>query len=132
MVEREFAVPASPGDERDGRVTIMAAGGGVEANIERWCGQFTQPDGADTGDRAKVEKKTIAGHEVHLVDISGSYNESRGPFGPGVLRPDYRMLAAIISIGQVDYFVKFYGPRRTVADNEDAFQAMIGSLKADR
>src|SRR5450432_3402808 len=48
MVEHEFAIPASKGDSADGRLTVMAAGGGIDANIDRWYGQFTQPDGAST------------------------------------------------------------------------------------
>ena len=39
------------------------------------------------------------------------------------------MLGAIIPTkGAGDYFIKFYGPERTVAENEAAFLAMIKSL----
>ena len=83
-----------------------------------------------------MTKTEIAGHEVRLVDVSGTYNDRRGPFAPAVKRPDYRMLAAIVSIGKKEgapasnYFIKFYGPKKTVAANEKAFTAMIESLKA--
>ncbi len=48
IVEHEFAIPAAEGDKADGRFTIMAAGGSVDANIDRWYAQFSQPDGGST------------------------------------------------------------------------------------
>lgn len=132
IVEHEFAVPKAEGDEQDGRVTVMGAQGGVDANIERWIGQFAQPDGADTKEKVKREKKSIAGQEVHLVDLSGTYKDQRGPFSGGatVQRSGYRMLGAIVVTKKLgSYFVKFYGPEKTVAANEKEFRRMIESLQ---
>ncbi len=130
IVEHEFAIPAAEGDKADGRLTVMAAGGGIEANIERWYGQFTQPDGGSTRERAKVKKIKVAGEEVHLVDISGTFRDQRGPAAPAVEQPKYRMLAAIIATkGSGNYFIKFYGPERTVAGQEKAFLTMIEGLE---
>ncbi|MEX0677284.1 MAG: hypothetical protein WD063_09425 [Pirellulales bacterium] len=130
IIEYEFAIPASTGDPADGRLTVMAASGGIDANIKRWYGQFTQPDGAGTEKRAKVKKTQTAGQDVHLVDISGTFQDQRGPAAPAVERPKYRMLGAIIATQSAgDYFVKFYGPEKTVADNEKAFLEMIDNLE---
>jgi hypothetical protein len=130
IVQYEFAIPAAKGDPINGRLTVMAAGGGVEANIERWFGQFTQPDGSSTKKRGKVKTKQVAGQDVHLVDISGTFKDQRGPVAPAVQRPKYRMLAAIIETQSAgDYFVKFYGPEKTVAENEKAFFNMIDRLE---
>lgn len=130
IVQYEFAIPAAKDDTNDGRLTVMGAGGGVEANIDRWFGQFSQPDGGSTEKRAKVKQANVAGQDVHLVDISGTFRDSRGPAAPVVERPKYRMLAAIIETkGAGDYYVKFYGPEKTVAENEKAFQNMIDSLR---
>ncbi|HEY1067068.1 MAG TPA: hypothetical protein VGE52_13185 [Pirellulales bacterium] len=134
IVQFEFAAPKAEGADADGRVTFMAAGGSIDANIERWYGQFTQPDGKSTKDRAKVEKKTIDGLEVHLVDISGTFAESSGgPFaGKTVERPDYRMLAAIIVANDAQIFIKFTGPAKTIAANAENFQKMIESVKKSK
>lgn len=129
IIEHEFAVPAAEGDKADGRMTVMGAGGGVQANIDRWFGQFSQPDGGSTKDRAKVKKTKIGGHDVHLVDVSGTFRDQRGPVAPAVERAGYRMLAAIIETDRGDYFIKFYGPQRTVAENEKPFLQMIDSLE---
>lgn len=132
IIEVEFEAPAAKGDEIAGRLTIMGAGGNVEQNIERWYGQFTQPDGSDTKKAAKVEKKSIGGNTVHVVDIAGTYKDSpAGPFAGGktVNREDFRMLAAIIETKAAgNYFIKFYGPKGTIAENEKAFQELLQSL----
>ena len=130
IVEHEFAVPAVKGDELDGRVTVMGAAGSIDANIERWHKQFTQPDGSATKDKAKVEKKKIAGQEVIVVDISGNYMDSPGPQAPGVERKDYRMLAAIVQTKNGNVFIKFYGPQKTVTESAAGFNKMLDSLQS--
>ena len=133
IVEAEFAIPAAKGDEQPGRMTVMGAGGSVEANIDRWIGQFEQADGGDTKKAAKIEKLKVNGQNVHYVDVSGTYRDMPGgPFagGKAVLREDYRMLAAIIETEKAgNYFFKFYGPKATVAENEKAFRELVDSLK---
>ena len=97
MIEAEFSVPAADG-EAAGRMTVMGAGGSIEANIDRWCGQFSQPDGSATRDKTTTKKLEVAGCEVTLVDIVGTFTDMPGgPFagGQAVQRPGYRMLAAI-------------------------------------
>jgi len=130
MIEYEFSVPAVAGDPRDGRVTFMAAGGSVEANIQRWINQFEHPQGQAASDQVKQETLEIAGTRVHLVDITGTYMESSGPMmGNAVPRENYRMLGAVIESQEgLNYFIKFYGPEKTVAANADAFRKMIESL----
>lgn len=130
IVDFEFEAPAAEGDETPARVTVMGAGGSVDANIERWISQFSQPDGKSTKDRAKNEKREIAGQTVHIVDIAGTFKDQAGPFAPAVVREDYRMIGAIIvtdKLGQ--YFIKMYGPSSTVAKNEKPFHEMLDSLK---
>jgi hypothetical protein len=133
IIEVEFEIPATKGDENAGRFTVMGAGGDVQDNIDRWFGQFEQPDGSDSKDKGKVEKRTIAGKTVHYVDVAGTYKDSpSGPFAGGkvINREGYRMLAAIVQTKEAgNYFLKFYGPRATVAENEKAFQEMLGSLQ---
>ena len=128
FIDHEFAVPASKGDTEDGRVTVMGAGGTVEANLDRWIAQFSQPDGSETKNLVPEadRKKTIAGVEVHFVDLAGTYKDMPRPFDPNggaTERKDYRMLAAIIVAPKLgNYFIKFYGPRQTVTDHAAEFR----------
>ena len=133
IVQYEFAAPVAKGDKIAGRITVMGAGGSVDANVQRWMGQFTQPDGKSTKDRTKVTKKTIVGGQLHVVDITGTFlDKTGGPFAPGptVKRDNYRMLGAIIvtpKLGQ--YFVKMYGPKATIDAQAKAFQKMVEEAK---
>lgn len=134
IVETEFSIPAEAGDEQAGRMTVMGAGGGVQANVDRWYGQFTQPDGSATKDKASTKTLKISGCTVTVVDVAGTYKDSPGgPFAGGrtVERPGYRMLAAIVEPEDKDkgsYFLKFYGPAKTVEKHADGFRKMVEGM----
>lgn len=135
IVDHEFAAPAVEGDPAEARITVMGAGGGIQANVDRWIGQFEQPDGSDSRDKTKVEKKRISDTDVYVVSVTGNYKDrpGGGPFTqtPVVVREDYRMLSAIVATErQGHYFIKMYGPRKTVDAQEEAFAEMVASLKA--
>ena len=51
IVMYEYAAPAVKGDQADGRLTVGVLGSSIDANIQRWLGQITQPDGGDTAKR---------------------------------------------------------------------------------
>ena len=112
IVETEFAIPSAGEGLQPGRMTVMGAGGSVQANVDRWYGQFTQPDGSATKDKAATKTLKLAGCTVTLVDVAGTYKDMPGgPFagGASIDRPDYRMLAAIVETpGKGSYFLKFY------------------------
>lgn len=127
ILEKELHVLPAPGSEATyGRLTIMAAGGSVRANLDRWVGQFQTTDG-----EAKPEKMEVNGMPAHLLDVSGTYLESAGgPFGPKTPRPGYRMLGAIVETGDSgNYFFKLVGPNETLDPQADAFRAMVESLR---
>jgi hypothetical protein len=134
IVESEFAVPSEGEGLQPGRMTVMGAGGSVQANVDRWIGQFVQPDGSPTKDKATTKSIKLAECSVTLVDISGTFKDMpAGPFGGGaaVDRPDYRMLAAIVETpGDGSYFLKFYGPSATVAKHADGFRRMVEGMVA--
>ncbi len=73
ILDNEFRAPKEAKDDA-ARITIMRSGGGVEANVDRWIGQF---EGATKND-AKIEKKEVAGTKIHVVDISGTFKDSMG------------------------------------------------------
>lgn len=131
IVETEFEIPGE-GDAAAGRMTVMGAGGTVQANVDRWIGQFAQPDGSDTKDKTSTKQIKLAGCTVTMVDIPGTYKDMPGgPFAGGktIERPDYRMLAAIVETPEAgNYFLKFYGPAATVAKHADGFQKMVEGL----
>lgn len=125
--------PAS-GDQESAECGVyyfgQGQGGSVEANVDRWAGQFSQANGKPSKDAAKVEKRTINGLKVTTVDVSGAYTGMGGPRAPeGPPKQGYRLLGAIVEGPQGSVFFKFTGPAKTVAENQSIFEKMISSLK---
>lgn len=127
IIQNEFK--ASKGDAT-ARLTMMAAGGDVAANVNRWKGQFSnQPDGS-----FKKESMEVGSFTVHLVDVLGTYAESMGggPFAPGkkVMRENYAMAGAILEAKSGrKFFIKLIGPAEVVKANRDDMVKMIKSVK---
>lgn len=124
----QFSVPAADKKGEAAELVIFyfgrQSGGGVEANIERWIGQF-EAEGRD----AKRDKGDSANGKYNLVNIVGTYNK---PIGPPFARKtqaaaDYQMLAAIIATDKGNYFLKFTGPKKTVSAAEKDFKASFGA-----
>jgi hypothetical protein len=108
-------------------------GGSVDANLDRWIGQFLQADGKPSKEAAKITKRTIHGWPVTTVDVSGAYTGMGGPTkqtGPAL--SGYRMLGAIVEGPQGSIFFKFTGPAKTIAANQAAFDRMLASLEPVR
>ncbi len=124
FIRAEFALPRAEGDAADGRLTMSVAGGSLKENVDRWRQQFSGKPEKDSQETLKVE-----GVEVTLVDFSGTYNDQRGPFAPGVESPGYRMLGAIFDVGGQLHFIKAYGPAKTMAARAAEFRAFVQSLK---
>jgi hypothetical protein len=129
IVMYEFAAPADEKEETAGRVTIGPLGGGLEQNVARWYAQVKQPDGGDTQKRAKVDKKTIAGYTVHIIDMAGTYLDRNFQTGETAELPDHRLFVVALVGKEGSFYVKFYGPKRTIDKHEKAFLAMIDGLK---
>jgi hypothetical protein len=131
IVEHEFLLKDGEGDDAPmARVTMMAAGGDVKANIDRWKGQFTGGDAA----AQKAEEKKVGKWTVHVVDLSGNFKETMGggPFSGGkvVERKDYAMLGAILVHPEGrKYFVKMTGPAELVKSGREDFLNMFDGLK---
>ena len=119
-----------PGEEGEGDASLAVVhfdpgqGGGVEANIARWYGQFSQPEGPRRWTRV------VYGMPVTLVDVSGIYRaagvEQEPGFGEG-----YRMLGAVVESQVGSHFIKLVGPERTVARWEDDYYRYIDSLRPE-
>lgn len=123
-----YSAPAAVGDPEPGEVAVFyfgpGQGGGVQANVDRWLGQFPQKTGAP-----KTDKSTVAGMGVTVIDVSGTYAASATPMSTEKTnKPGFRMLGAIVEAPQGAVFFKFTGPAKTVAAQEAAFKGMIKTI----
>ncbi len=135
MRAANYAIPAAAGDRQDGEMAVFyfgpGQGGGVEANLRRWLGQFVKADGSpmSAGD-AEREDQQVNGMAVTLLDVSGTYLFKPFPMAPKATpMPGYRMLAAIVQGPDAPIFFKLTAPAKTVAAAEAEFRKIIASLK---
>jgi 5-enolpyruvylshikimate-3-phosphate synthase len=102
--------------------------GTIDDNVERWLGQFTQPDGKPTRDVATIEKVKLAGNDATLVAVSGHYVAMAVPGMDAVDKPGAAMVAAIVASPSGPYYFRLIGGKSTVDANAAKFRAMLSSL----
>jgi len=120
-----YQVAAAKGDAEGAEVIVARAGGSTDANVQRWVGQF----GAEA--KSATTKEKVAGFDVTLVDISGTYS---GGMSMNDTTPKadagWAMRAAIVETPGTSYFFKMIGPAATVASARAAFDGMIHGIQA--
>ena len=102
-------------------VFVAGDGGPLEANIERWRGQFRTGDEAVT---AKRSRKEVGPLQVELVELEGDYFAMGAP----AAKRGFMQLAAIVQAEGRNVFFRLVGPKDTVESNRAAFDALIDGL----
>jgi hypothetical protein len=119
-------IPAAAGDGEDAECAVfMNIGGGVQANIDRWVGQFEKTDGAPI-----QRQDAINGLLVTTVDVSGTFKGGGAAMGQSsASKSGFRLLGAIAQGPEGEVYFKLTGPTKTIATAQGEFQAMLQSLK---
>lgn len=100
----------------------FSAAGSVQANVDRWLGQFAPEPKVES----KVEELDAGGTKVTLVTATGTYND--GPMmGAKTPKADYMMLGAIVPAGENNVFIKLTGPKDAVGKLAEAFKQVATS-----
>jgi hypothetical protein len=130
-----YTVAPVSGDTEGGECGVYffgaGQGGTVEANLDRWKAQITGANGKPAD--AQIQKRTIHGLNVTVIDASGAYSGMGGPMAqPQAAKPGYRLLGAIVEGPGGNIFIKFAGPARTIAGNKPKFEAMLNSFEKEK
>jgi hypothetical protein len=125
-----YSVPPAPGSEKAECIVYFfgpGQGGSVDANLDRWKGQFSQ-NGKPA--EAKVARRTVHGVKLTTIDLSGLYTATGGQVkeGQGPL-PGYRMLAAVAEGSGGNIFIRFIGPEKTVTSALARYEQLLASLQ---
>ena len=130
-----YSIPAAKGDTEGAELGVFyfgeGQGGSVDANLQRWYGQFQPVDGKPPAQLAKTHKETINGVSVTQVELTGTYLQSP----PGMMggqqtpRPGFRLVGAIAQGPSGPVFFKMVGPQKTVSAAEADFKKLLKSLK---
>src|SRR5262245_34824903 len=134
MRAAQFRVPHSNSDAEDAELVLFffgkGQGGSAEQNVERWTGQFTQPDGKSSKDAAVVTIRTVNGLKQTSVDVGGTYKPAPMGGAGGAEKPGWRLLAAVVEGDGGPWFWRLTGPDATVAAAKPHFDALLASLGA--
>ena len=128
-----YRLPAVKGDAEGAELAVFhfgrGQGGDVDANVKRWLGQFTRPDGSPVDADARRKQEKLNGLGVTTVDVQGTYNPGM-MMGPATPKPGWRLLGTIVEGGsEGPVFFKLTGPARTVAAAQKDFQKLLQSVK---
>jgi hypothetical protein len=129
MRKAQLNVPGRDGGN-PAEVTFFVFGGGaggVQANVQRWLGQFSAKP-----DAARTETRQLSGTKVTFVSTEGTF-QSGMPGGPTTPLADYGLRGAILDPGGAELvFVKMTGPSMLVKESEKQFDEMIAAAVAPK
>ena len=131
----EFALPKAEGDTEDATLMISyfgGQGGTVQANLDRWISQMTQPDGRASKDLAKTSVMKTHDLTISILDLPGTFVAEKAPGSTERYnKPGFHLKAAVIEGQNGPYFVRLIGPAKTVAKWETAAQSFFKSLRVE-
>jgi hypothetical protein len=107
-------------------------GGGVQANIDRWIGQMTQPDRKASRDVARTDTLTVGPFNITTVSLTGAYGGSSMMPGMGSVetKPSYGMWGAVVEGAGGPWFFKAVGPEAVMVEAAPDFGILLASLQA--
>lgn len=132
----QFTIPKADGDKEDALLIVFffgtGQGGGIEANIQRWKNMVKPAEGAKESDAYKTTEFKIGDVKATMFEANGTYMLKKRPFDPNEKaepRPDYRMVAVILETKNGPYYIRMYGPKKTMEANKKGFEDWIKNLK---
>lgn len=133
MRKSQYKIPGVDGAD-DALMTVIVfpgKGGSVEANLNRWYGQFKQPDGSNSAEKADVEKYTNGELRFTTTMLTGTYLMSSSMMMGGDIKEmkDFAMYAAIVETGKSPWFFKAVGPAKTIEGRKDEIKEFFDSIK---
>jgi hypothetical protein len=102
-------------------------GGSVPANLERWRGQFSEPDGSAVPE--VVVHDSSAAFPITIADFRGTYRRGFGAGSADSVRADQELLAAIAETPRGTLFVQLFGSVARVSAERTVFVNFVKSLR---
>ena len=122
----EYAIPSV-----NGEVVVYffgeGQGGTVPANLERWKGQFSTPDGSPVPE--VVTRDSSATFPITFVEYRGTYARGVGAGDASQAKPGQMLFAGIAETPRGTLFVQMFGPIEGVATQREVFKRFLNSLR---
>lgn len=120
FVTASFKIPQAGNDIK---LTLSSVGGGIDANLKRWVGQFQLPPGE------KPQQKSIRVDNTDAIwlDLRGTFDS--GPALNAKAESGMRMIGVAIPRNPRDFYLKLTGPREQLLNAEKEFQDFVNSAR---
>lgn len=129
----QFQLPSSEAGKADAEIYVMPESVPNPAKVfPRWKTQIVPPEGKELDDVAKERKLEAAGATVFLLDATGTWKYRDRPFDPKSkeeLRPEYRVVWAVVQHGDEATHVRLSGPQSVVDKHYPAFEAWLKGIQ---
>jgi hypothetical protein len=131
MRKAELKVDPIEGDDYPAELAVYAFPGGagsVEDNLKRWQRQFKDQD----GNPPAIESKKVQGKNVEVTraETHGEYHPAQFPGQPAQpVRPNARLLGAIVMGDDVSYYIRMVGPDKTMTKLRPDFDALLSTIE---
>jgi hypothetical protein len=102
-------------------------GGNVEANLARWRGQFSMPDGSPVPER--VTRDSSGAFPITIAEFRGTYRRGIGAGAADSVRTGQALVAAIAETPRGTLFIQLFGAAARVASERDAFIGFVKGLR---
>lgn len=120
FIDGQLSIPV---DGETLTLTLSSIGGGIEANVERWKGQF-EPS-ADA--KPVVEPIDVGSRKGTWVDLQGTFSGAMGATGGP--QPGWRMLGVGIPSQPRDFYLKLTGPAAAVEKVRQPLRDFVGTAR---
>ncbi|QDT42462.1 hypothetical protein Pan241w_25460 [Gimesia alba] len=120
MISASFKIPQAGNGVK---LTLSSVGGGIDANIQRWKGQFQLPPG-----EAPLQETIRIDHvDAIWLDLRGTFDS--GPAINSSVALGMRMIGVAIPRSPRDFYLKLTGPREQLLKAEAEFREFVKSAR---
>ena len=102
-------------------------GGNVEANLARWRGQFSTPDGSPVPE--KITRDSTGAFPITIAEYTGTYARGIGAGDASNAKRGQTLVAAIVETPRGTMFAQLFGPAAAVGAQREALVRFVKGLK---
>ncbi len=106
------------------------SGGSVDANLARWKGQFSTPDGSPVPET--ITRDSSGAFPITFAEYRGTYARGIGAGSPDQAKPGQALLAGIAETPRGTLFIQLFGPAARVSAEREAFKRFVKELRDTR
>ena len=103
------------------------SGGNVQANLTRWKGQFSTPDGSAVPET--ITRDSAGVFPITFAEYHGTYRRGIGAGNADSVKTGQALLAAIAETPRGTMFIQMFGPSAAVVGQRDTFTKFVRGLK---